>query len=80
LITLTLRRDQGAVGQEQYRAFDGDRYVGRIYQADKARWFWGLAYDLRAPADPPHGWHEPSREAAMEKLKAAYVAWRPGTP
>jgi hypothetical protein len=30
--TLTLRGD--AVGQEQYRAFDGDRYVGRFYQAE----------------------------------------------
>jgi hypothetical protein len=76
LTTLTLRRDPGAAELDQYRVFDGDRYVGRIYQADKARWFWGLAYDLTAPADPPHGWHEPSREAATEKLEAPYVELR----
>ena len=80
LTNLTLRRDPGAAELDQYRVFDGDRYVGRIYQAEPNCWFWSLAFAVTAPADPPHGWHEPTREAAMEKLKAAYVAWRPETP
>jgi hypothetical protein len=74
LITLTLHRDANVVG-EHYRVFDGDRYVGRIYRGDKARWFWALACDLTAPADPPYGWQEPTRKAAMAKLKAAYAAF-----
>jgi hypothetical protein len=73
--TLTLRREPDST-EDHFRVFDGDRYVGRIYCADEARWFWGLAYDLTAPADPPYGWQEPTREAAMEKLKAAYVESR----
>jgi hypothetical protein len=54
MATLTLRRDPTAAG-EYYRVFDGDWYVGRIYCLDAVRWFWGLAYDLTAPADPPYG-------------------------
>jgi hypothetical protein len=71
-----LRRDPGAVGQQHYRVFDGDRYVGRIHRADRARWFWGLAWEVTEPANPPYGAQEPTREAAMEKFKAAYVALR----
>ena len=74
VITLTRRRDPRA--EHHYRAFDGDRYVGRIYQVDTDRWFWGLAYDMTAPAMPPYGWHEPTRQAAMEKLKVAYLGCR----
>jgi hypothetical protein len=75
LTTLMLRHDPGAVGQE-YRIYDGDRYVGRIYQPEANYWFWSLAFAVTAPADPPHGWHEPTREAAMEKLKAAYAEFQ----
>jgi hypothetical protein len=73
--TLTLKRDRG--GEEHYMVFDDARYVGRLYQADADRWFWGLGYDVTAPRDPPHG-HEPTRDAAMEKFKAAYLAMRKG--
>jgi hypothetical protein len=71
LITLTLRPDPET--ENQYRAFNGRRYVGRIYQAEKDQWFWAVAFNVTAPANPPYGWHELSRDAAIAKLKSAYL-------
>jgi hypothetical protein len=62
------------VGQESYREFDGDRFVGRIYRADTQGGFWGLAWEVTEPANPPNGAQEPTREAAMGKFEAAYLA------
>jgi hypothetical protein len=77
LTTLTLRRDPGgSEDHHHHQVFDGDRYVGRIYRHNREYWFWSLAFAVTAPANPPYGWHEPTREAAMEKFKAAYVAAR----
>ena len=72
MITLTLRRDLET--ENQYRAFNSERYVGRIYQAEKDQWFWAVAFNVTAPANPPYGWHELSRDAAIAKLKSAYLA------
>ena len=71
MITLNLRRDLET--ENRYRAFNGERYVGRIYQADEDHWFWAVALDVTAPANPPYGWNEPSRLAAA-KLKSAHLA------
>jgi hypothetical protein len=68
--TLTLPRVP--VCENHFRVFDSDRYVDHTYQADCERWFWGIAHDVTAPDVPQYGWHEPSREAAMESIKAAY--------
>jgi hypothetical protein len=51
VITLTLRRDLET--ENQYRAFNSERYVGRIYQADKDHWFWAVALDVTAPPTLP---------------------------
>jgi hypothetical protein len=53
-----LRRDPET--QNQYRAFNGERYVGRIYQTDKDHWFWAVAIDVTVPANKPYGWNEHS--------------------
>jgi hypothetical protein len=71
LTTLVLRQ---AGSENHFRVFDGGRYVGRIYQYNADFWFWSLALEVTEPATPPHGWHEPSREAAMARFKAAYLA------
>jgi hypothetical protein len=42
--------------------------------ADGHRWFWGLAYEVTEPANPPYGAQEPTRAAAMARFKAAYLA------
>jgi hypothetical protein len=41
------------------------------------KWFWGLAWEVTEPTNPPYGAQEPTREAAMDKFKAAYVGRRP---
>jgi hypothetical protein len=74
LIILTLQREPDST-ENHFRVFEGDRYVGRIYQANTDCWFWSLARDVTAPDLPPYGWNEPTREAAMERLKATYAAF-----
>jgi hypothetical protein len=69
LTRLTLRRDPDAGQENLFQIFDTARHVGRIYQAGRERWFRGLACDVTAPGNPPHG-HEPSRDAALAKFKA----------
>jgi hypothetical protein len=48
VITLTLRRDLET--ENQYWAFNSERYVGRLYQADKDHWFWAVALNVRQPS------------------------------
>jgi hypothetical protein len=36
-----------------------------------------LAWEVTEPTNPPYGAQEPTREAAMENFKAAYVGLRP---
>jgi hypothetical protein len=69
-----LRLTQDPGGEEQYSVFDDAFYVGRIYQAGADRWFWSLGYDVTSPRNPPYG-HEPTRDAAMEKIETALLSF-----
>jgi hypothetical protein len=82
--TLVLRRANvsrigGEWKHEDYDVFDGDRFVGRIYQADNypghESWFWGVDFQLTHHIS--YG-YVPSLDEARAAFKAEYEKWKSG--
>jgi hypothetical protein len=69
-------RKGGDWQHEDYDVFDGDRFVGRIYQADNypghESWFWGVDFQLTHHIS--YG-YVPTLEEAKAAFRTAYLAW-----
>jgi hypothetical protein len=60
------------LGREQFKVYDGQRYIGRVYQTPKDDWFWSLDLLLLEGKKSLDG-RVATRTQALVQLRSAWA-------